>query len=67
MRQLTIPLRPALVTPYQRVPEADIEADVSTAAVETQEKGAGPGLGELVAETLILSPEDEKNALRTAQ
>lgn len=30
-------------------------------------KGSGHGLGELVAETLVLSPEDEKDAFRIAQ
>ncbi|MFC7765217.1 hypothetical protein [Leucobacter soli] len=33
----------------------------------TQGKGTGHGLGELVAETLALSPEDEKEAFRIAQ
>lgn len=30
-------------------------------------KGAGPGLGDLVAQTLALSPEDDKDAFRIAQ
>lgn len=45
--------------PVQRV--------VLTSAHATHGKGAGHGLGELVAETLALSPEDEKDAFRIAQ
>ncbi len=45
--------------PVQRV--------VLTAAQGRHGKGAGHGLGELVAETLALSPEDEKDAFRIAQ
>lgn len=45
--------------PVQRV--------ILTAAQGNQGKGAGHGLGELVAETLALSPEDEKDAFRIAQ
>jgi uncharacterized protein (DUF697 family)/GTP-binding protein EngB required for normal cell division len=40
---------------------------VLTAAQGKHGKGAGHGLGELVAETLALSPEDEKDAFRIAQ
>jgi len=40
---------------------------VLTAARGNQGKGAGHGLGDLVAETLTLSPEDEKDAFRIAQ
>ncbi len=40
---------------------------VLTAAQDTHGKGAGHGLGELVEETLALSPKDEKDAFRIAQ
>lgn len=40
---------------------------ILTAALDAQGKGAGYGLGELVTETLALSPEDEKDAFRIAQ
>ncbi|MBN9613803.1 MAG: 50S ribosome-binding GTPase, partial [Actinobacteria bacterium] len=45
--------------PVQRV--------ILTAARDKQGKGAGHGLGELVAETLALSPANEKDAFRIAQ
>lgn len=45
--------------PVQRV--------ILTAAHGTHGKASGYGLGELVAETLALSPEDEKDAFRIAQ
>ncbi|TFD63739.1 GTPase [Cryobacterium sp. Hb1] len=48
-----------ITIPIQRV--------ILTAAVGSQGKGAGHGLGELVAETLTLSPENEKDAFRIAQ
>ncbi|MTE24431.1 MULTISPECIES: YcjF family protein [Microbacterium] len=44
-----------------------VHAVIPTAAHGPHGKGAGPGLGELVAETLALSPEDEKDAFRVAQ
>lgn len=40
---------------------------ILTAARDQHGKGAGHGLGELVAETLALSPENEKDAFRIAQ
>ena len=40
---------------------------ILTAARGKHGKGTGHGLGELVAETLALSPEDEKDAFRIAQ
>lgn len=45
--------------PYQRV--------ILTATRDKNGKGKGHGLGELVAETLALSPENEKDAFRIAQ
>lgn len=45
--------------PYERV--------ILTSTRDKQGKGSGHGLGELVAETLALSPEDEKDAFRIAQ
>ena len=48
-----------ITIPVQRV--------ILTAARGKSGKGAGHGLGELVAETLALSPEDEKDAFRIAQ
>ena len=45
--------------PYQRV--------ILTSTRDKNGKGKGHGLGELVAETLALSPEDEKDAFRIAQ
>lgn len=45
--------------PYQRV--------ILTSTRDKHGKGSGFGLGELVAETLALSPEDEKDAFRIAQ
>lgn len=45
--------------PYQRV--------ILTSTRNKHGKGKGHGLGELVAETLALSPEDEKDAFRIAQ
>ena len=48
-----------ITLPVQRV--------ILTSAPDTQRKDKGHGLGELVAETLALSPEDEKDAFRIAQ
>lgn len=48
-----------ITIPYQRV--------ILTSTRNKDGKGAGHGLGELVAETLALSPEDEKDAFRIAQ
>lgn len=45
--------------PYERV--------ILTSTHDKHGKGKGHGLGELVAETLTLSPEDEKDAFRIAQ
>lgn len=45
--------------PYQRV--------LLTSTRDKNGKGKGHGLGELVSETLALSPEDEKDAFRIAQ
>lgn len=45
--------------PHQRV--------VLTSTRDKHGKGTGHGLGDLVAETLTLSPEDEKDAFRIAQ
>ncbi|MEJ1154338.1 YcjF family protein [Microbacterium marmarense] len=45
--------------PYQRI--------ILTSTRDKHGKGTGHGLGELVAETLALSPEDEKDAFRIAQ
>lgn len=45
--------------PYQRV--------MLTSAQGKSRKGTGHGLGELVTETLALSPDDEKDAFRIAQ
>ncbi|MDE0545076.1 GTPase [Microbacterium sp. C7(2022)] len=45
--------------PYQRV--------ILTSTSDKHGKGSGFGLGDLVAETLALSPEDEKDAFRIAQ
>jgi len=47
--------------------EIPIQRVILTAAVGRQGKGAGHGLGELVTETLTLSPEDDKDAFRIAQ
>ena len=47
--------------------EIPIQRVILTAAFGSQGKGAGHGLGELVAETLSLSPKDEKDAFRIAQ
>jgi uncharacterized protein (DUF697 family)/GTP-binding protein EngB required for normal cell division len=44
-----------------------IQRVVLTAALNKHGKDAGHGLGELVAHTLALSPEDEKDAFRIAQ
>jgi uncharacterized protein (DUF697 family)/GTP-binding protein EngB required for normal cell division len=44
-----------------------IERVILTSAQGKHGKGAGHGLGELVTETLALSPEDEKDAFRIAQ
>ncbi|WP_336625244.1 MULTISPECIES: GTPase family protein [unclassified Microbacterium] len=48
-----------ITIPYQRV--------ILTSTRDRHGKGKGHGLGELVAETLALSPEDEKDAFRIAQ
>ncbi|KQV08400.1 GTPase [Leifsonia sp. Root112D2] len=48
-----------IVIPYERV--------ILTSNRDRHGKGKGHGLGELVAETLTLSPEDEKDAFRIAQ
>ncbi|KQM84452.1 GTPase [Agromyces sp. Leaf222] len=48
-----------LSIPYERV--------ILTSTRDKHGKGKGHGLGELVAETLSLSPEDEKDAFRIAQ
>jgi len=45
--------------PFQRV--------ILTATADKNGKGAGYGLGELVSETLALSPDNEKDAFRVAQ
>ncbi|MGZ0712119.1 GTPase (plasmid) [Coraliomargarita sp. W4R53] len=45
--------------PYERV--------ILTSTRDKHGKGTGHGLGELVAETLALSPDDEKDAFRIAQ
>lgn len=45
--------------PYERV--------ILTSTRDRNGKGSGHGLGELVTETLALSPEDEKDAFRIAQ
>lgn len=44
-----------------------IERVILTSTRNKHGKGTGHGLGELVAETLALSPEDEKDAFRIAQ
>lgn len=44
-----------------------IERVILTSTTGKHGKGAGHGLGELVVETLALSPEDEKDAFRIAQ
>lgn len=44
-----------------------IERVVLTSTIGKHGKGTGHGLGELVEETLALSPEDEKDAFRIAQ
>lgn len=48
-----------IALPVQRV--------ILTSTPDAQRKDTGHGLGELVAETLALSPEDEKDAFRIAQ
>lgn len=48
-----------LSIPYERV--------ILTSTRDKHGKGKGHGLGELVAETLTLSPEDDKDAFRIAQ
>ncbi|MBS1905485.1 MAG: 50S ribosome-binding GTPase [Actinobacteria bacterium] len=48
-----------ITVPYERV--------MLTSTRDKHGKGTGHGLGELVAETLALSPEDEKDAFRIAQ
>lgn len=50
-----------------RLIDLPIQCVILTAARDRHGKGAGHGLGELVAETLALSPEDEKDAFRIAQ
>lgn len=47
--------------------EIPIQRVILTASTDNQGKGAGHGLGELVTETLALSPDDEKDAFRIAQ
>lgn len=47
--------------------EIPVRRIILTSARANQGKGTGHGLGELVAETLALSPEDEKDAFRIAQ
>jgi uncharacterized protein (DUF697 family)/predicted GTPase len=47
--------------------EIPIQRVILTAAVGNKGKGVGHGLGELVAETLTLSPENERDAFRIAQ
>ncbi|WP_052460438.1 GTPase family protein [Microbacterium gorillae] len=44
-----------------------VQGVVLTAAYNKHGKGAGHGLGELVTQTLALSPENEKDAFRIAQ
>lgn len=44
-----------------------VERVILTSTRDKHGKGSGHGLGELVAETLALSPEDEKDAFRIAQ
>lgn len=48
-----------ITIPYQRV--------ILTSTADKHGKGKGHGLGELVAETLTLAPENEKDAFRIAQ
>jgi uncharacterized protein (DUF697 family)/predicted GTPase len=48
-----------IAIPYERV--------ILTSTSDKHGKGKGHGLGELVAETLTLAPEDEKDAFRIAQ
>ena len=48
-----------ITIPYERV--------ILTSTRDRNGKGSGHGLGELVTETLALSPEDEKDAFRIAQ
>lgn len=47
--------------------ELPVARVIPTSTRDSQGKGTGHGLGELVAETLSLSPEDEKDAFRVAQ
>jgi uncharacterized protein (DUF697 family)/GTP-binding protein EngB required for normal cell division len=47
--------------------EIPIQSVILTSTKGIQGKGAGHGLGDLVAQTLALSPEDEKDAFRIAQ
>ncbi|WP_029150166.1 GTPase family protein [Microbacterium indicum] len=47
--------------------EIGYERVILTSTSDKHGKGKGHGLGELVAETLTLSPEDEKDAFRIAQ
>lgn len=47
--------------------EIPIQKVILTSARDRNGRGSGHGLGELVAETLTLSPEDEKDAFRIAQ
>jgi len=47
--------------------DVPIQRVILTSSQSKQGKGTGHGLGELVTETLTLSPEDEKDAFRIAQ
>lgn len=47
--------------------ELPIQRVILTSTRDRNGRGSGHGLGELVAETLTLSPEDEKDAFRIAQ
>lgn len=69
---------PAGVQEFQAWLEAPVDADrnaidvpvrsvVLTSVVGKQGKGTGHGLGDLLVETLALSPEDTKDAFRVAQ
>lgn len=50
----------------QRI-DLPVQRVILTSTRDNDGKGAGHGLGDLVAETLVLSPEDEKDAFRIAQ
>jgi len=51
----------------QKKIEIPIKRVILTSVRDRQGKGKGHGLGDLLAETLALSPEDEKDAFRVAQ